>query len=254
VAADRRPQEGMGFPGFVVSDWGRRTARWLPRTPDSTWRCPPAVLQRRAPGGRPERQVTEATLNDKVSRILRAMIWAGLFDAQVKPDESVVGSAEHRAVAGTVAREAVVLLKNEQKRPPPGPPDGPLDRCPGSERSVARVGGGGSAYVEPTAASTPLEEVVARAGGAPGSCTPAASSPTRISGRSKPARSVRRPVGTAERRVLRQPRLQGFPCADPRRSAGCLHLEGGESGLLLAVGGLLGSLDRITGPSRRRPV
>ena len=155
-----------GFPGFVVSDWGAT---------HSTVASANAGLDLEMPTGQyfnaalldavQKGQVTEATLNDKVSRILRAMIWAGLFDVQAKPDESVVGSAEHRAVAGAVAREAVVLLKNEQNVLPLDLRTVRSIAVLGPNAPVARVGGGGSAFVEPTAASTPLEEVVARAGG-----------------------------------------------------------------------------------------
>jgi beta-glucosidase len=155
-----------GFQGFVVSDWGAT---------HSTVASANAGLDLEMPTGQyfnaalleavQKNQVTEATINDKVTRILRAMIWAGLFDAPAKADPSVVGNAEQRQAARAAAQEGIVLLKNEGNILPLDLRTVRSIALLGPNAPVARVGGGGSAYVEPTSASTPLQEIVARAGG-----------------------------------------------------------------------------------------
>jgi beta-glucosidase len=61
-------------------------------------------------------RISEATLDKAVGRILRAKFLAGLFeDPYVDPDyaEKITNNAEHRALALQAAREAIILLKNE---------------------------------------------------------------------------------------------------------------------------------------------
>ncbi|ACK42995.1 MULTISPECIES: glycoside hydrolase family 3 N-terminal domain-containing protein [Dictyoglomus] len=61
-------------------------------------------------------KLSEETINEAVRRILGVKFWAGLFDNPfVDPDyaERVNDCAEHRELALRVARESIVLLKNE---------------------------------------------------------------------------------------------------------------------------------------------
>ena len=79
-------------------------------------------------------RISEATLDKTVVRILRAKFLAGLFeDPYVDPDEAVKvnNSPEHQQLALRAAREAIVLLKNQNGLLP-------LDRS--KIRSLAVIG------------------------------------------------------------------------------------------------------------------
>jgi beta-glucosidase len=123
-------REEWGFRGFVVSDYdGINQLQTLHHVvaskadaakkaleagvdlelPDID--CYATLLQQVKDG-----RISEATLDKAVGRILRAKFLAGLFeDPYVDPDyaEKITNNSEHRALALQAAREAIVLLKNE---------------------------------------------------------------------------------------------------------------------------------------------
>jgi beta-glucosidase len=123
-------REEWGFQGFVVSDYyginQLETLHHVVATkldaakkaleagvdlelPDMD--CYATLLQQIQDG-----RISEAKLNKAVSRILRAKFLAGLFeDPYVDPDyaEKITNSPEHRALALKAAREAIILLKNQ---------------------------------------------------------------------------------------------------------------------------------------------
>ncbi len=174
----------FGFKGFVISDWG------------STYSTVPTVnagMDLEMPGGppmvkwlaRPETQkagngdgwltadkvlaevkaghITEATLNDNVSRILRIIFKSGIFD-HPHTAGGEVDNAEQRALAREAATEGIVLLRNEGAILP-------LDSAKihsiaviGPNAAVARTGGGGSSLVRPKSAVAPLDGIRERAG------------------------------------------------------------------------------------------
>ncbi len=106
-------------------------------------------------------QVSEATIDDKVLRILRAMIGLGMFDHPPVIEDLPV--QEHGRLAREISAEGTVLLKNEKKALPLS------NRGP---RSLALIGpetdiawrGGGSAVVSPAYEVTPLDAIRERAG------------------------------------------------------------------------------------------
>jgi beta-glucosidase len=145
--------KGMwGFDGFVMSDWG------------STYDGVGAAnggLDIEMPGGKfmnkenlmpaiKEGKVSEATIDDKVFRILKTNIKMGFFDRAQKDANIALDNPESAKVALQVAREGIVLLKN----------DGnvlPLNRDKVKNVVIAGVnasmkngahGGGGSSYTE----------------------------------------------------------------------------------------------------------
>ena len=63
-----------------------------------------------------EGKVSQARIDDAVSRILRIKFQMGLFDSTTTDPKLTagIGSSEHRAVARNCVRESLVLLKNEQ--------------------------------------------------------------------------------------------------------------------------------------------
>jgi beta-glucosidase len=106
-------------------------------------------------------QVSVATLDDKVHRILRTMFALGLFDQLVQITPFPV--QEHGKLAREIAGKGIVLLKNA---------DGLLPLASHEVRSVAVIGadtdnniaGGGSSVVQPTYFVSILEGIRRRAG------------------------------------------------------------------------------------------
>ncbi len=152
-------KEEWGFEGFVVSDWGAT---------HSTEKAALAGLDLEMPRGRyfgrkllkavKEGRVSQQEIDDKVRRILRAMMKAGVFDNPPRKREEREVVLSHRKLALKAALEGIVLLKN----------DGilPLDASKirsiavlGPNARYAAAGGGGSAQVRPYYFITPLEGI-----------------------------------------------------------------------------------------------
>jgi beta-glucosidase len=162
-----------GFRGFGVSDWAATHSSAdsanagldlemphgpMPDYPQFFGELLKADVQA---GG-----VPMARLDDMVSRILTAMIAAGLLDHPVTGDQSkVVTTPENQRLARTLSEQGTVLLKND---------DAVLPLEPDEIDSLAVIGatahnapiytGGGSASVIPAATTTPLDGIRARAG------------------------------------------------------------------------------------------
>jgi len=104
-----------GYQGFVMSDWGATHSTTRAANSGLDMQMPDdsffgAALKRAISTG----QVTVATLDDKVLRILTSMFAAGLFD---KPQTGNLGvdsrSPEHTKLARQLSAESTVLLKND---------------------------------------------------------------------------------------------------------------------------------------------
>jgi beta-glucosidase len=154
------------FDGLVMSDWGG--------THDATGAAN-GGLDLEMPSGRymnrtnllpaiKEGKVKEATIDDKIRRILRVMFRFGWFD---RPQEDVslpLYNPESRLVALQAAREGIVLLKNKGNLLP-------LDRTRTKSIAVlgplahpAVTGGGGSSRVRPFRSVSALDGLVQTAG------------------------------------------------------------------------------------------
>ncbi len=167
-------RKGLGFKGWVMSDWGAT---------HSTVASAKAGLDQEQPTGRyygqalktavEKGQVSMAVLNEHVCRVLVTMFRHGLFD---KPQpgnwKANVRSPEHALFSRKVAEQGAVLLKDEHNILPlagigsiavigaDGATKGPLLR-PGDE-PIAE--GGGSSYVLAPYVVSPLEGIRHRAG------------------------------------------------------------------------------------------
>jgi len=174
----------FGFKGFVVSDWGSTysTAPTVNAGMDLEMPGGPA-MQRWMSTGQPlaagngdgwltadkvlasikAGEINEATLNDNVSRILRVMFEAGLFD---HPHEGggEVDTPAQKAVALQGATEGIVLLKNSGALLPLDATKIHSIAVIGPNAAVARTGGGGSSLVKPKYAIAPLDGIKERAG------------------------------------------------------------------------------------------
>ncbi|MCI0398133.1 MAG: glycoside hydrolase family 3 C-terminal domain-containing protein [Chloroflexi bacterium] len=154
-----------GFDGLVMSDW---FGTYSPAVANggldlempgpSRWLGPALIGEVR------RGEISEATIDDKVRRLLRTLERVGAFASPEPRPERADDRPEHRALIRRAAAEAIVLLKN----------DGgvlPLDRE--SLHSIAVIGanarwtpimGGGSARVTPHYAVTALQGLQNSAG------------------------------------------------------------------------------------------
>jgi len=124
-------KEKMGFDGFVVGDWnGHGQVKGC-----SNESCPQAVnagldifmvptdawkpLYENTIAQVKNGDISQARIDDAVSRILRVKFRAGLFDKPSPMNRTLsgkthlIGATEHRAVAKQAVRESLVLLKNK---------------------------------------------------------------------------------------------------------------------------------------------
>jgi beta-glucosidase len=157
----------FGFPGFVTSDWGAT---------HSTVASANSGLDQEMPGGDffgsalqtalSNGQVSTATLNGMVGRILTEMFAFGLFDNTPHGSTgATVTSAAHQTTARQIAEQGTVLLRNT---------GGALPLTTASTKSIAVIGtdastavlsaGGGSAAVKSSGTVTPLQGITSRAG------------------------------------------------------------------------------------------
>jgi beta-glucosidase len=161
-------KSGMGFTGWVMSDWGAThstvasaNAGLDMEMPDSTY-FGSALAAAVAAG-----TVPQARLDDMVSRILVSLLRIGVLDdPPTGTPDTVVASAEHSALAREAAAAGITLLQNRNHALP-------LDA---SVKSIAVIGsaggdapfsdGGGSAYVNPRKLVSPLSALQAQAGAA----------------------------------------------------------------------------------------
>jgi beta-glucosidase len=179
-------QKEFGFRGLVVSDWG------------STYSTAPTVnagMDLEMPGGKPMQawlatgqaaaagngdgwlvadkvlaelkagHITQSTLDDNVTRILRVIFESGLFD-HPHPGDGEVDTPSEKAVALQGATEGIVLLKNEAALLPLDPAKIHSIAVIGPNAAVARTGGGGSSLVRPKYSIAPFDGIKDRAGDA----------------------------------------------------------------------------------------
>ena len=125
-------KEQMGFDGFVVSDWNgigqvsgcnnRSCAKAINAGVDmlmvpEDWKAVYKNTIAQVRSG----EIPMARIDDAVSRILRVKLRAGMFEKaapsmrKITADSSIIGSAEHRAVARDAVRKSLVMLKNRDQ-------------------------------------------------------------------------------------------------------------------------------------------
>jgi len=149
-----------GFDGVVVSDWGaaKSTAAsangGLDLEMPGPARCYGEALVKAVEAG----DVSIATVDDHVLRILRLIERCGLLDGDPKSSAAQLCTPAHRSLARRAAGEAMVLLKNDDNMLP-------LGEC----KSIALIGdladspaiqGGGSSQVTPDRIVTPLDGLI----------------------------------------------------------------------------------------------
>ena len=158
-------KEEWGFQGFVMSDWG---------AVHSIVPTLYAGLDIEMPTGRylkeenvveaiHEGRMKESKVDDKVRRILRAMLAMDLFSNEVPPG-GALHTPEHIAIALEVAESGIVLLKNETQLLPLNDQTISSIAVIGPNATKLRTGGGGSSRVDPMEAISPLDALQKIAG------------------------------------------------------------------------------------------
>jgi beta-glucosidase len=150
-----------GFKGFVVSDFSAIHSTVDAANAGTDLELPSAdyfgqALETVVENG----QVSKATLDGMVERILRSMFALGLFDRPA-PAQQAINASKDGATARQLAEDGTVLLKN----------DGdilPLSghrsiAVIGPEAGVASAGGDGSAKVAPLRVVSPLQAITRQA-------------------------------------------------------------------------------------------
>ena len=146
------------FKGLVMSDWGAVHSTDLTfkngldlEMPFGKYLNQNTLLDKIKSG-----QLEETILNEKIRRILYVMFDIGLFD-DYKYDESELNTPEHRQLALDVAKEGMVLLKNNNSILPLDINKIKSIAIIGPNSNIARTGGGGSSMVVPIKTVSPLE-------------------------------------------------------------------------------------------------
>ncbi len=155
-----------GFKGFVMSDWGS--------TYDAVGAAN-AGLDLEMPNGKfmnytnlapaiKDGHVSQATIDDKLRRVFRALIGEGFLDRPQTREDIPLNDPENARVALDGARESIVLLRNDKRTLP-------LNRV--TLKSIAVLGpnayspvygGGGSAFCKVFEATSVLDGVKQLAG------------------------------------------------------------------------------------------
>ncbi|MBN1642127.1 MAG: glycoside hydrolase family 3 C-terminal domain-containing protein [Anaerolineae bacterium] len=157
-----------GFDGFVVSDWGANhtVSESVAGGLDLEMPGPAKYYGRLLVEAVRNWQIEERDVDDAVRRILRIIARAGLLDASPVRPAGALNTPAHAALARELAEASMVLLKNEG-------PVLPLDLSSvrslaviGPNAAEARIGGGGSSYLEPPYRISPLEGLTAALGDA----------------------------------------------------------------------------------------
>jgi beta-glucosidase len=146
-----------GFQGIVMSDWVSVYSAVAAANNGLDLEMPrPVWFGERLLEAVQSGQVSEQTIDDKIRRLLRVRFESGLFEnPSPKPDESVVRSAAHRALALEMAQKSIVLLKNDGLLPLS------KDKLKtiafiGPAANIARTGGGGSSTIQPWEKVSPV--------------------------------------------------------------------------------------------------
>ncbi len=154
-----------GFKGLVMSDWvsvydgvGAANSGLDLEMPSGAYMNAKNLIQAVKDG-----KVKEATIDDKVRRILTVIFQYGFYDNLQTDKSQPLYNPENNLISLQAAREGIVLLKNEQQLLP-------LDKT--KIKSIAVIGpnanilpaGGGSSYTTPFRSVTALSGITTLAG------------------------------------------------------------------------------------------
>jgi beta-glucosidase len=194
-------KKGWGFRGLVMSDWGatHSTARALNAGLDLEMPDGQHLNEARVKAALASGELAVGTIDEAVRRQLRVQVAMGWLDRPL--DAGALDTPAHRALDREAAAAGMVLLKNEGALLPLDPRTLKTVAVLGPNAAFARTGGGGSAYVSPIYAVTPLAGIRERLGAgvkvdyAPGATFEGDLKPV-------PASALRPPAGRSEKAGL----------------------------------------------------
>lgn len=159
-----------GFPGLIMSDWGAVHETLGPlnagldlEMPGQKWLIPSLVMPLIKSG-----QVSEATIDDKVRRILRVEVSMGFVGEDVDQQDATIALDDpaNRQTALQIAREGIVLLKNDGNLLPLNKSKTKTIAIIGPNADPAITGIGGSSYTQPFRPVSTLKGIRKAAGDA----------------------------------------------------------------------------------------
>ena len=153
-------KDNWNYKGFVVSDWGAvKGTESINAGLDLEMPGPGKYLiKANILKAIDDKTLTIAQLDDKVKRILRALVKTRLIDWPSPKLNSELNSEKHQLLARKVAEESIVLLKNKGYLLPLNKSIKKLAVI-GPNAAQARLGGGGSASVSPFYSVSPIEGI-----------------------------------------------------------------------------------------------
>lgn len=159
-------RQEWGFAGAVISDWGatHSISQAVKAGMDLEMPGPARYFGHLLEAAVHNWQLDEAVIDQAVRRILRMVILSGKLDPDRRLPAGSGDTPAHRALARLVAEESIVLLKNEGGLLPIDPAKVKSIAVIGPNAAEARYGGGGSSFLEPPYAVSPLEGLKARFG------------------------------------------------------------------------------------------
>ena len=155
-------KDEWGFEGVVVSDWGANhtVAASIAGGLDLEMPGPAKYYGNLLVEATLLWQIDEAQIDEAARRVLRLIAWVGKLDAADETPDIAAGSLnteEHQALARELAEASITLVKNEGDLLPLDA--GQLQNVAviGPNAAEARIGGGGSSYLEPPYRVSPLQ-------------------------------------------------------------------------------------------------
>ncbi len=153
---------GLGFSGFVVSDWGATQSLEASANAGLDLEMPLGHWFGSLGTAIDAGSVPQARLDDMVTRIVTSLARVGVLDNPTTGSpSSVVTSDAHTALARTAAAESITLLKNENAILPLNSAQSVLIVGEGGSTNPSAVGGG-SAFVNAPYVTSPLSALQAR--------------------------------------------------------------------------------------------
>ncbi len=149
-------REEWGFQGVIISDWGANhtTVESVAGGMDIEMPGPAKYYGSLLVEAVRNWQLEEEIIDTAVRRILRMVLLSGKMDGEAPP-RGAVNTSEHQALARELAEDSITLLRSERQILPLR--DVASVAVIGPNATEARIGGGGSSYLEPPYRISPLE-------------------------------------------------------------------------------------------------
>jgi beta-glucosidase len=160
-------RDEWGFEGLVVSDWGANhtTVESVEAGMDLEMPGPTKWYGRLLEEAAHNWQIDEEVIDDNVRRILRLIYRSGRMGDPAAIPPGAANTPEHLVLAREVQEQSMVLLKNEGGLLPFDASQINTLAVIGPNAAECRFGGGGSSYLIPPYAVSPLEGLRNKLGG-----------------------------------------------------------------------------------------